>query len=85
MTTINELIEDCSNAIKELGKDNSPEAIGKAHIKILNALTKAENLPISDVVGQSEQLVCPNCKSPHITDRIFKKECLMCGQKFKAN
>ena len=37
------------------------------------------------VVGQSEQLVCPNCNSPHITDRIFKKECLMCGQKFKAN
>lgn len=37
------------------------------------------------VVGQSEQLVCPNCNSLDITDRIFKKECLRCGQKFKAN
>ena len=49
MNTINELIEDCSNAIKALGKDNSPEALGIAQMKVLNALTKAENLAISDV------------------------------------
>jgi hypothetical protein len=47
--------------------------------------TREAALRIHDVVGRSEELVCPNCNSPHITDRVFKKECLMCGEKFKAN
>jgi hypothetical protein len=33
---------------------------------IESALIKAENLPISDVVGRSEQLVC-DCGNPNLT------------------
>jgi hypothetical protein len=50
-----------------------------------NDNTSTSALPISDVVGQTNCSLCPNCESPNITDRIFKKECLMCGQKFKAS
>lgn len=44
--------------------------------------SEAKLLPIHDVVGQSEQLICPVCKSSRIKKdpKWEDNECLNCGK-----
>ena len=47
------------------------------------ALERVKNLTIPVVVGQSEQLVCPDCKQPFTKEELqLKEHCFNCGWEF---
>ena len=59
-------------------------AMTVAELKAENKLLKDINeklmqaLRIHDVVGRSEQLVCPDCKGSNIQDTDYGKQCRDC-------
>jgi len=51
--------------------------------KIVSLMEEYAALRIHDVVGRSEQLVCPNCKQPFTKEELEVKEhCFNCGWEF---
>lgn len=84
-------IEEIAKRIAELHYPNKPNAIidesyREVRMETLRKQVESElkNCSIPDVVGQSEQLVCPDCKDgrdPFDHDWL----CPECRQKEKAN
>lgn len=58
----------------------------QAAINAMIEYGETQALRIHDVVGQSEQVVCPECGDASCISKIYNThECFTCGEKFKAN
>lgn len=74
-----EIIKDLEDTIKYFEDSQNDFQRGR----VFQAKKTLEALRIHDVVGQSEQLVCPDCKLPFTKEELDAKEhCTNCGWEF---
>lgn len=66
--------------MEEMGWENAPEDLHLEYYENIIECTK-QALTIPAVVGQSEQLTCPRCKSTNILnpDKDYDAQCLECA------